>query len=281
VPMKTVAVFFVLNFTILSSIVYLLLRYVLQQKEAFQTELSEQLDLVRKFQEELERQHELVQVEQRKSEQLLTNILPAHIAERLKQEQAIIADGFADVTVMFADIVDFTGMAEQLTPKEVVTLLDGLFTRFDDLAEKYGVDKIKTIGDAYMVAGGLTGDGTQYADSVVEMAMEMMEITRSDEKLRMYNISFHVGIATGPVIAGVIGSKRFIYDLWGDTVNIASRITAEAPDGEIMVDKLTFRRLGTRYHFAEPQDLTFKGKGQMTVYRLEGRRECALRSASR
>ena len=258
VPMRTVAVFFVLNFTILSSIVYLLLRYFVQQKDVFQAELA--------------RQHGLVQLEQRKAEQLLTTILPPHIAQRLKQDQTTIADGFADVSVMFADIVNFTTLAEELTPKEVVSFLNDVFTRFDELAEKHSVDKIKTIGDAYMVAGGVSGDDTQSVPSVADLALEMLELTRNDETIRRYNISFHVGIATGPVIAGVIGVKRFIYDLWGDTVNIASRITAEAPSGEIYVDKTTYRRLGTRYIFSEPQELMFKGKGKMTVYQLLGRR---------
>jgi len=258
VPMRTVAVFFVLNFTILSTIVYLLLRYFVQQKDGFQSELA--------------RQHELVQIEQRKSEQLLTTILPPHIAQRLKQDQATIADGFADVSVMFADVVNFTALAEELTPKEVVSFLNDVFTRFDELAERHRVDKIKTIGDAYMVAGGVSGDDTQYVSSVAELALEMLELTRNHEGMRRYNVSFHVGIATGPVIAGVIGVKRFIYDLWGDTVNIASRITAETPPGEIYVDKTTYRRLGTRYSFSEPQELMFKGKGKMTVYQLLGPR---------
>ncbi len=257
VPMRTVAVFFVLNFTILSSIMYLLLRYFVMQKDGFR--------------DELERQHVLVQHEQQKSEQLLTTILPSHIAQRLKRDQATIADGFADVTVMFADIVNFTVLAEELTPKEVVSFLDGVFTRFDELAERHGVDKIKTIGDAYMVAGGLSGDGTQYVDAVAEMALEMMGLTRTDEAMQRYNVTFHIGIATGPVIAGVIGARRFIYDLWGDTVNVASRITAESRSNEILVDKTTYRRLGTRYQFSSPQDLTFKGKGQMTIYQMMGR----------
>ena len=188
-----------------------------------------------------------MQREQRKSEQLLTTILPPHIAQRLKRDQTTIADGFADVSVMFADIVNFTTLAEELTPKEVVSFLDDVFTRFDELAEKHGVDKIKTIGDAYMVAGGVSGDDTQYVSAVADMALEMLELTRNDEIMRHYNVAFHVGIATGPVIAGVIGAKRFIYDLWGDTVNVASRITAEAPSGEIYVDKTTYRRLGARY----------------------------------
>ena len=258
VPMKTVAVFFVLNFTILSTIVYLLLRYFVQQKDTFQAELS--------------LQHELVQAEQRKSEQLLTTILPQHIAQRLKNEPATIADGFADVSVMFADIVNFTSLAEELAPQEVVAFLNDVFTRCDDLAEKHGVDKIKTVGDAYMVAGGLSGDRKGYEAAVAEMALEMLELTRSNEAMRRYNISFHIGIATGPAIAGVIGAKRFTYDLWGDTVNFASRVTTEAPPGEVLVDKTTYRRLSTRYAFGEPQDLMFKGKGQKTVYRLLGRR---------
>jgi adenylate cyclase len=258
VPMRTVAVFFVLNFTILSSIMYLLLRYFVQQKDVFQAELSHQ--------------HELVREEQKKSEQLLTTILPSHIAQRLKRDQATIADGFADVTVMFADIVGFTMLAEELTPKEVVSFLDGVFTRFDELADKHGVDKIKTIGDAYMVAGGLSGQDTHYVDAVAAMALDMLELARNDEVMKRYKIAFHVGFATGPVIAGVIGARRFIYDLWGDTVNVASRITSEAPAGQILVDKTTYRRLGTRYQFGSPQDLTFKGKGQMTVYQLMGKR---------
>jgi len=258
VPMRTVAVFFVLNFTILSSIVYLLLRYFVQQKDVFQAELSHQ--------------HELVREEQQKSEQLLSIILPTHIAQRLKRDQATIADGFADVSVMFADIVGFTTLAEELTPKEVVSFLDGVFTHFDDLADKHGVDKIKTIGDAYMVAGGLSGEGTQYVDAVAAMGLQMLELARSDELMRRYKITFHVGIATGPVIAGVIGARRFIYDLWGDTVNVASRITSEAPPGHILVDKTTYRRLGGRYQFGSAQDLTFKGKGQMTVYQLIAKR---------
>ena len=262
VPMRTVAVFFVLNFTILSSIMYLLLRYFVQQKDVFQAELS--------------RQHELVREEQKKSEQLLGIILPTHIAQRLKRDQATIADGFADVAVMFADIVGFTTLAEELTPKEVVSFLDGVFTHFDELADRHAVDKIKTIGDAYMVAGGLSGDSTQYVDQVAAMALEMLELARNDELMQRYKITFHVGIATGPVIAGVIGARRFIYDLWGDTVNVASRITSEAPAGQILVDKTTYRRLGGRYQFGSPQDLTFKGKGQMTVYQLTGKRPAAI-----
>jgi adenylate cyclase len=258
VPMRTVAVFFVLNFTILSSIVYLLLRYFVMRKDIFQADLS--------------RQHVLLREAQQQSEQLLNTILPPKIAQRLKREQSTIADGFADVTVMFADIVNFTALAEEKNPKEVVAFLDAVFTRFDDLAEKHGVDKIKTIGDAYMVAGGLSGEGSQYVDSVVNMALDMLRLAAEDEVMKQYNVAFHVGMATGPVTAGVIGAKRFTYDLWGDTVNIASRITAEATANVILVDKTTYRRLGQRYQVGPPQDVVVKGKGSMTIYQLMSKR---------
>ena len=258
VPMRTVAVFFVLNFTILSSIVYLLLRYFVMRKDVFQADLSQQ--------------HVLLREAQQQSEQLLNTILPPKIAQRLKQGQTTIADGFADVTVMFADIVNFTAMAEEKNPKEVVTFLDAVFTRFDSLAEKHGVDKIKTIGDAYMVAGGLSAEGSQYVDAVVNMALDMLKLAAEDELMKQYNVAFHVGVATGPVTAGVIGAKRFTYDLWGDTVNIASRITAEASADVILVDKTTYRRLGQRYQFGEGRDVVVKGKGSMTIYQLLAKR---------
>jgi len=258
VPMRTVAVFFVLNFTILSSIVYLLLRYFVMRKDVFQARLAHA--------------HEQVLAEQERSEQLLNTILPPHIAKRLKQEETI-SDGFADVTVMFADIVNFTALAEQHAAKEVVRFLDGVFNRFDRLADKHGVDKIKTIGDAYMVAGGLTSDGSRYVDAVVDMALDMIRLTAEDELMKHYKVALHVGVATGPVIAGVIRGKRFIYDLWGDPVNLASRLTDEAAANVILVDKPTYRRLGARYEFGPARDdVVFKGKDPMTIYELLAKR---------
>jgi class 3 adenylate cyclase len=255
IPLRTVAVFFVLNFTILSSMVWLLLRYFVQQRDRYEAELA--------------RQHELVHAEQEKSERLLTSILPFHVAERLKHTPGTIADGFADLSVMFADIVDFTRLAEELAPSQVVNFLDDVFSQFDTLVEKHGVDKIKTIGDAYMVAGGLTSrDDDPYVDHIADMALEMIEMTRNDPTLRRYRVQLHVGIATGPAIAGVIGQRRFIYDLWGDTVNMANRLTSEAVGGSILVDKTTYRRLAHRYSFEELRDIQVKGKGALNVYRL-------------
>ena len=257
IPMKTVAVFFVMNFTIISTMVYLLLRYFVQERDLFGRKLAEQ--------------HDLVRAEREKSEKVLLSILPAHVAERLKHQPGTIADGFPDVSVMFADVVNFTRLAEELTPNQVVSFLDEVFTRFDRLTEQHGLDKIKTIGDAYMVVGGLAENRLNYADHVADMALEMVELTRSDPQMRRLGVQLHVGIATGPAIAGVIGATRFIYDVWGDTVNLASRLTAEAEAGTILVDKTTFRRLGHRYSCDAPQDIEIKGKGSTTTYRLSGK----------
>src|SRR5882672_7242312 len=251
-PMKTVAVFFVMNFTIISTMVYLLLRHFVQERDRFESQLAEQ--------------HDLVRAEREKSEKLLLSILPAHVAERLKHQPGNIADGFADVSVMFADVVNFTRLAEELTPNQVVSFLDEVFTRFDRLSDQHGLDKIKTIGDAYMVVGGLAENRLNYADHVADMALEMIELTRSDPQMRRLGVQLHIGIATGPAIAGVIGATRFIYDLWGDTVNLASRLTSEAEPGAILVDKTTFRRLGQRYSCDAPQDIEIKGKGSTTTY---------------
>ncbi len=256
VPMRTIAVFFVLNFTIVATMMWLLLRYFVQQRDTFQEQLS--------------RQHALVEIERNKSDQLLKSLLPEHVAERLKRNLGTIADGFADVSVMVADVVGFTRLAEELTPKQVVSFLDSAFCRFDKLTDKYALDKIKTIGDAYLVAGGLEGDDTDYVDRTANMALDMIEIARSDPDLRRHGLQLHVAIATGPVIAGVIGSKRIMYDVWGDTVNIAFRLTGEAANDTIVVDKTTYRRIGQRYKFEGEREVEVKGKDVMSIYRLAG-----------
>ena len=257
IPMKTVAVFFVMNFTIISTMVYLLLRHFVLERDRFEKRLAEQ--------------HDLVRSEREKSEKVLLSILPGHVAERLKHQPGTIADGFADVSVMFADVVNFTRLAEELTPNQVISFLDEVFTRFDQLTELHGLDKIKTIGDAYMVVGGLAENRLNYADHVADMALEMIELTRSDPQMLRLGVQLHIGIATGPAIAGVIGATRFIYDVWGDTVNLASRLTSEAEAGAILVDKTTFRRLGQRYSCDAPRDIEIKGKGSTTTYRLSGK----------
>jgi class 3 adenylate cyclase len=274
IPMRTVAVFFVLNFTILSSLVYLLLRYFVQRQQMFQADLK--------------RQHDLLEEARAQSDLLLNTILPSAIANRLKEGEKTIADNIPDATVMFADIVNFTGIAGQRAPKDVVAFLGEVFKRFDELADKHGVDKIKTIGDAYMVAGGLQQkkdgdaqmqDSRVYVGAVVDMALDMLQLSAEDPVMQDNGICFHIGIATGPVTGGVIGHKRFTYDLWGDTVNIASRITAEANTNAILVDQPTYRRLNRRYEFGPGCDVTVKGKGTITIYPLIGKR-AAQREAS-
>ena len=177
-----------------------------------------------------------------------------------------------DVAVMFADIVNFTHMSEEMSPNETVHLLNDIFSEFDTLAEKYSIEKIKTIGDAYMAAGGLRGGNTQYVDAMADMALRMQAFVARYTAPNGEKMSLRVGIATGAVVAGVIGRRKFSYDLWGDTVNIAARMSSEAQPGFIQVDAVTYRRLHNRYIFDEMQQIHVKGKGQMQVYNLLGQK---------
>ena len=258
VPTQTSVFFFALNFAAVSTIVFLLLRYSAIEKQ--------------KAQQRLEVAHQQLQVEQDRSERLLLNILPGPIAERLKNSNLTIADGFADVSVMFVDIVNFTRIAEGLNPQQVFSMLNRIFSSFDELAEKYGLEKIKTIGDAYMVAGGLNDQRSDYSDALVDMALEMRDLLQRDFQVNQMRLEVRIGIGTGPVVAGVVGKKKFIYDLWGDTVNIASRITSEGVPGMVQVDETTYRRLAQRFDFHAPQSIYLKGKGNMVVYRAIGRK---------
>ena len=258
IPIQTSVFFFALNFAAISTIVFLLLRYSSTEKQ--------------KAQARLEEAHKLLQIEQDRSERLLLNILPGPIAERLKSSNQTIADGFADVSVMFVDIVNFTRIAEGLTPQQLFAMLNRVFSSFDELAEKYGMEKIKTIGDAYMVAGGLNDARSDYSEALVDLALEMRDLLQRDFHVNEMHLEVRIGIGTGPVVAGVVGKKKFIYDLWGDTVNIASRITSEGVPGMVQVDETTYRRLRERFDFLEPQTLYLKGKGNMVVYRAIGRK---------
>jgi adenylate cyclase len=270
VNMQTISVFFALNFAAMSTIVYLLISYFVRERN--------------KLQERVDAQYRLLTQEQEKSERLLLNILPGPIAARLKEQHVTIADGFADVTVMFADIINFTQLSEEMPPKFMVTLLNEVFSHFDALAEKHGLEKIKTIGDAYMVAGGLdvhhihdsaNAPERDYSAAMCELAIDMRDYMAALSGVRISRLQIHVGIGTGPVVAGVIGTKKFIYDLWGDTVNIASRVTSEATAGKILVDAPTYRRVRERFEFQGPQILNVKGKGEMPAYLLVGRKGAA------
>lgn len=261
VPMKTIGFFFALNFAAMSSIIYFLVRYFVVEMDRIKTQLDEQ--------------HHLLLKEQEKSERVLFNVLPSSIARRLKESDGLIADGYADVTVMFADLVNFTQLTESLSPEQMVSLLNTIFSGFDALCEKHGVEKIKTIGDAYMVVGGQSRDHVNYTGDIANLALEMREYVANDPELSRFNLGIHTGIATGPVVAGVIGTKRFIYDLWGDTVNIASRLTDEAVSGVIQVDRTTYNRIRHEYAFEPPATIFVKGKGEMVMYRLNGKLEAA------
>ncbi|MCX7891183.1 MAG: adenylate/guanylate cyclase domain-containing protein [Burkholderiales bacterium] len=257
IPERASVVFFALNFIGMSSIVYFLLRFSTAERD--------------KSQAHLEETHRALQAEQERSERLLLNILPGPVAERLKQDEGTIADGFADVTVMFADIVNFTTIAEGMSPNQIFSMLNKVFSSFDALAEKHGLEKIKTIGDAYMVAGGLdTDDSTNYSEKIALMALEMRDMLEHDLGVNEHRLQIRMGIGTGPVVAGVVGKKKFIYDLWGDTVNLASRITSEAVPGMIQVDATTYRRLRAKFDFDPPHTVYLKGKGDTVIYRMRG-----------
>jgi adenylate cyclase len=261
--MNTIAVFFVLNFVSISAMVYVLLWYFSREKSKLRAIVDAQsLEVLR---------------EKRLTDNLLLNILPSPIAERLKRDESNIADGHADVTVMFADIVNFTHMSEEMSPNEMVNLLNDIFSEFDGLTDTFGVEKIKTIGDAYMVAGGLRNgnlvdpEEMPYVDAMADLALEMHAFVSRYQAPNGQALQLRIGIATGPVVAGVIGRRKFGYDLWGDTVNIASRMCSESLPGQIQVDVITHRRLYNRYRFGDVQQVEVKGKGQMQVYTLLGR----------
>jgi class 3 adenylate cyclase len=262
VDLQTVAVFFVLNFAAISVMIYSLLWYFASEKQ--------------KLRHQVDTQHEEIRIEKDRSERLLLNILPPAIAERLKRNEINIAQGHADVTVMFADIVGFTRMTEELSPVETVKILNDVFSIFDDIADKYRVEKIKTIGDAYMACAGLdTGAHIHYADAVGSMALEMIRKIDEYRKRTGERVQIRIGVGTGPVVAGVIGKKKFIYDMWGDTVNVAFRMAADAYSGAIQVDLMTHRRLHNRFRFDEAHEVEIKGKGRMQVFHLMGTLESA------
>jgi adenylate cyclase len=210
--------------------------------------------------------------EQERSEQLLLNILPRPIAERLKEGQRTIADVFPDVTVLFADLVGFTRMSEQLPPAELVAMLNKIFSMFDQLAEKHGLEKIKTIGDEYMAASGLPMPRPDHAEAMAEMALDMLAVIERFNAKRNRGVRIRIGMNCGPVTAGIIGTKKFAYDLWGDTVNIASRMESHGIANAIQVTEATYKRLRHKYAFQRRGIIHVKGKGALCTYFLVGRR---------
>jgi adenylate cyclase len=219
----------------------------------------------------LDQEHRLLLVEQERSERLLLNVLPAPIADRLKQGEEVIADDFPEVTVMFADLVDFTRRSRDATPERVVQILDDLFSALDALAERHRLEKIKTVGDAYMVVGGLPEPRPDHAQAVADMALAVRQQVARHLDPGGRPLAARIGIDTGPVVAGVIGRRKFSYDLWGDTVNTASRMESSGVPGCIQVTDRTYRRLRDGYRLERRGPIEVKGKGEMVTWFLVGR----------
>jgi adenylate cyclase len=224
--------------------------------------------LLQYFVRERDRTAELVSAERERSERLLLNVLPQPIAERLKAGESLIADGSPEVGVLFADIAGFTPLSATMAPEDIVRLLNEVFTIFDGLAADHGLEKIKTIGDAYMVASGLLGGGPDHVQRLAEMALGMQRAVGS-----MGAIQVRIGIDVGPVVAGVIGTNKFIYDLWGDTVNTASRMESHGVPGAIHVTERAQMHLASTFEFEDRGIVEVKGKGPMRTYLLLGPRE--------
>jgi class 3 adenylate cyclase len=210
--------------------------------------------------------HRAVTSERLKTEALLHNVLPAVIADRLKAGE-VVADRFEAATVVFADLVGFTPRTEKLSPDRVVTMLDELFRRFDRHCDRLGLEKIRTIGDAYMAAAGIPVPRADHASAAAELALAMQ-----GELADLEGVELRVGIHSGPVVAGVIGARKFAYDLWGDTVNTASRMESHGLPGRIQVTGEVQEALAERYLFEARGEIAVKGKGQMPVFLLVGRR---------
>ncbi len=229
-------------------------------------------DLDRLRLQQLQTEKELLQIEKDKSENLLLNILPKAVADRLKQGEQTIANGHATVTVLFADLVGFTELARRTSPADLVSLLNGIFTAFDLLVEKHQLEKIKTIGDSYMLAGGIPLHRADHAQAVADIALEMIQTLASLNAEKGTSLRVRIGINTGPIVAGVIGKRKFTYDLWGDTVNLASRMESSGVPGLVHVSETTFEALKTEFDLEERGITQVKGVGEVRTYFLKGRR---------
>jgi class 3 adenylate cyclase len=210
-------------------------------------------------------------IERDRSESLLTNILPGPIAERLKHSPGTIADDFEETTILFADIVGFTKYTTTASPAQLIALLNSVFTEFDNLTDRYKAEKIKTIGDAYMVVSGVPVSCADHAENMADMALDMLRVVSRHNQETGQDLQIRVGIHSGAVIAGVIGKKKFAYDLWGDSVNTAARMESHGIPGEIQVTEATYTLLKPKYHFEERGMIDIKGKGMMKVFLLKGR----------
>jgi adenylate cyclase len=231
----------------------------------------------------IEEHKDLLLAEQRKSERLLRNILPVSVAEKLKRGERSLAAAHPEVTVLFADVVGFSGLATRLSADVLVATLNELFSTFDQLADKYGIEKIKTIGDAYMAAAGLPKARPEHVQLMARFALDMLDSVATRNAVdggdgQGGRLALRIGIHTGPVIAGVIGEKRLIYDLWGDTVNVASRMEAHGVEGRIHVTDAVRSVLLSEFELEPRGPVEVKGRGVMNTYFLVGRLEPTMRT---
>ncbi|MBU3575486.1 adenylate/guanylate cyclase domain-containing protein [Polynucleobacter sp. UK-Mo-2m-Kol15] len=229
-------------------------------------------DLDRKHLEMLNQEKQLLEIEQMKTEKLMLNILPRPIAERLKRGEKNISGSYPDVTILFSDLVGFTKMSSKTTATDLVRLLNDLFTRFDIRAEALGLEKIKTIGDAYMVVGGLPIPRPDHAALCAEMALGMFEDLQNFNQENNAELNMRIGMNSGPVVAGVIGFTKFSYDLWGNTVNTASRMESTSQHGRVQVSPSTYEALKDLYDFEDAGLMECKGLGEIRTYLLVGKR---------
>lgn len=250
-----VTIFFILNIGAVSAIAITLLAYFVNEKD--------QLFI-------------LLRNEQSKAENLLLNILPKEIAAILKNESRTIADDYTDASVMFADMVGFTPLSARLAPVETVELLNKVFSFFDSLLDKHNVEKIRTIGDSYMVASGLPRHRTDHAQALASMALEMRDYVATHTFGNDQHVSFRFGINSGSMIAGVIGSRKFVYDVWGDAVNVASRMESHAMNGTIQVTRATYELIKDEFVCEPRGSVAVKGKGEMEVWLVKSAKEKAL-----
>lgn len=250
IPIHVKDTFFVMNLSGTATILYIVMRYFQSQKERVLKALA---------------------IEQARSDKLLLNILPESIASRLKAESLSIADSHESVTIMFADLVNFTQTSAGMPPSELMNLLNQVFSRFDQLSDKYGLEKIKTIGDAYMVVGGVPNAMEDHAEAVANMALDMQSALQVVSQKNNKSLKMRIGINSGPVIAGVIGNSKFSYDLWGDTVNVASRMEHYAQPDSIQVTEATYQLLKDKFRFKSLGPIQVKGRGEVGAYVLLGK----------
>ena len=267
IPPWLMTVNFVMNIGAVSGVAYFLLQYFARERQQALEALSVE--------------HRLLQEEQGRSESLLLSILPKPIADRLKRDRSTIADRFPEATVLFADVVDFTPAAAALTPEATVAWLNDLVALLETLSDRFGLEKIKTVGDAYMTVAGLPTPRADHTEAAAEMALELQQQLATRTTPHGRPLQMRVGIHTGPVVAGVIGTRKFSYDLWGDTVNIASRMESQGLPGAIQVTEAAYQRLHERYEFESRGTIQVKNKGEMRTYMLTGRRGIPASSLQR